>query len=196
MRVVNYSALARYIHNEVENIAGENVDPNTIVTAIMRFSNEATRGALSEPPSSFYGSRLNLETGISEITIRINQNDQPVLLEKLASIQTVGIQFKIHQFPNNVKLTIHTEFLNEIRPYLQEFDVSSTDGLAELNLRLQNNVRNVDRIALISDLMFRNGVHMVGAYYSSQEINLIVRDEDASKAFEILRAQISHSGRI
>ena len=74
MRVVNYSALARYIHNEVENIAGENIDPNTIVTAIMRFSNESTRLTPSEPQDIFYGSRLNLETGISEVTVQSTQN--------------------------------------------------------------------------------------------------------------------------
>jgi len=195
MRVVNYSALARYIHNEVETIAGENIDPNTIVTAIMRFSNEATRVTPTESQSIFHGSRLNLETGISEVTIQSNQNEQPSLLEKLASMQSAGIQFRIHQFPASVKLTVHTEFLNEIRPFLQEYDASSTSGLAELNLRLQSNVRNVDRVALISDLMFRNGVHMVDAFYSPHEINLIIMDQDASKAFEVLRAQISLSGR-
>ena len=195
MRVVNYSALARYIHNEVENIAGENIDPNTIVTAIMRFSNEATTVTPSEPQGIFHGLRLNLETGISEITIKSTQNDQGKLLELLASLQSAGIQFRIHQFPASVKVTVHTEFLDEIRPFLQEYDVSSIGGLAELNLRLQSNVRNVDRIALISDLMFRNGVHMVDAFYSPNEINLIIRDEDASKAFEVLRAQISLSGR-
>ena len=195
MRVVNYSALARYIRNEVENIAGENIDPNTIVTAIMRFSNEATRITPSEPQGIFHGSRLNLETGISEITIKSTQNDQAKLLEMLASLQSAGIQFRVHQFPASVKVTVHTEFLNEVRPYLQEYEVSSTGGLAELNLRLQSNVRNVDRIALISDLMFRNGVHMVDAFYSPHEINLIIREEDASKAFEVLRAQISLSGR-
>lgn len=195
MRVVNYSALARYIHNEVETIAGENIDPNTIVTAIMRFSNESTRVTPSEPQGIFHGSRLNLETGISEVTVQSTQNEQPLLLEKLASMQSAGIQFRIHQFPTSVKLTVHTEYLNELRPHLEEYDVSSTGGLAELNLRLQSNVRNVDRIALISDLMFRNGVHMVDAFYSPHEINLILRDEDASKAFEVLRAQISLSDR-
>ena len=46
MQVINYSAAARYIQEDVEGLAGNQVDPNTIVTAIMRFSKEA----LMSPP--------------------------------------------------------------------------------------------------------------------------------------------------
>ena len=35
MKVINYSAVARFIHTDVENLAGSRVDPNTIVTAII-----------------------------------------------------------------------------------------------------------------------------------------------------------------
>jgi hypothetical protein len=47
----------------------------------------------------------------------------------------------------------------------------------------------MDRIALLTDLLFRNGVHMVDAFFTGDEMSLIIREEDASKAFEVLRSQ-------
>ena len=47
-----------------------------------------------------------------------------------------------------------------------------------------------DRITLITDLLFRFGVHMVDAFFSKDEISLILHEGDASKTFEVLRSQI------
>ena len=49
MQVINYSAVARYIQDQVQDMAGNSVDPNTIVTAIMRFSREASEDELARP---------------------------------------------------------------------------------------------------------------------------------------------------
>lgn len=46
------------------------------------------------------------------------------------------------------------------------------------------------RIAILSDLFFRNGVHLVDAFYSNDETSLILMGENSSKAFEVLRSQI------
>jgi len=63
MRVVNYSALARYIQQEVESNIGDEVDPNTIVTAIMRLSNQVLE---PEEPRQQCHSRVLVPQGALE----------------------------------------------------------------------------------------------------------------------------------
>ena len=83
MQVVNYSAAARYIQDDVEILSGSDVDPNTIVTAIMRFSREAIEAQPLEHRGALHGSRLNLETEIKEVTIRASRREQVNIVKQL-----------------------------------------------------------------------------------------------------------------
>jgi hypothetical protein len=69
MQVINYSAVARYIQDEVKILAGNEVDPNTIVTAIMRFSREASEEEIRQPESA--KDYRNVEQTSRYISIRI-----------------------------------------------------------------------------------------------------------------------------
>jgi hypothetical protein len=191
MQVVNYSAAARYIHEEVENLAGNDVDPNTIVTAIMRFSREAIEAQPLEHRGALHGSRLNLETDIKDVTIRASRREQVDIVKQLTELQSQGLKLRFHQFPDSLKIVTTSEAMTQIMQDLWQYEPEIREGYTELNISMAQGDDRYDRIALLSDLLFRNGVHLVDAFFSGDEASLIIREEDASKAFEVLRSQIS-----
>jgi len=189
MQVINYSAVARYIQDQVQDMAGNQVDPNTIVTAIMRFSREATDEELSQPESALAGARFNLVTDIVDVTIRTNPQDQVSLLEQLYELQKKGANIKVHQYQGSLKILTTSHEMHDIMQDLWQYQPVIREGYAELNIQLAQETSRYDRIAMLTDILFRHGVHLVNAFFSQGEISLIIDEEDASTAFEVLLSQ-------
>ena len=189
MQVINYSAVARYIQDQVQDMAGNTVDPNTIVTAIMRFSREASREELARPESALSGARFNLVTDIVDVSIRINPQDQVTVLEQLFELQKRGSNIKVHQYQGSLKIITTSHEMPEFMQDLWQYQPVIREGYAELNIQLAQETSRYDRIAMLTDLLFRHGVHLVNAFFSQTEISLIIHEEDASMAFEVLLNQ-------
>jgi len=189
MQVINYSAVARYIKDQVQSMAGNEVDQNTIVTAIMRFSREARKEEFRQSETALYGARFNLVTDIVDVTIQASPQDQVAILGLLYDLQKQGANIKIHQYPGSIKIITTSYEMPRFMQDLWQYEPSIREGYAELNIRLAQEVSRYDRIALLTDLLFRHGVHLVDAFFSQTEISLIIKEEDASKAFEVLRTQ-------
>ena len=189
MQVINYSAVARYIQDQVQDMAGNSVDPNTIVTAIMRFSREASRDELTRPESALAGARFNLVTDIVDVSIRISPQDQVAVLEKLFELQKRGANIKVHQYQGSLKIITTSHDMPDFMQDLWQYQPVIREGYAELNIQLAHETSRYDRIAMLTDLLFRHGVHLVDAFFSQTEISLIIHEKDASMAFEVLLSQ-------
>lgn len=189
MQVINYSAVARYIQEQVKDMSGDEVDPNTIVTAIMRFSKEASIQEAKPTAGALSGSRFNLVTDIVDITISTNAQEQANIIEQLSVLQKRGLNIKIHQYQGSLKVIATSETMPEFMQELWQYNPVVRDGFAELNVVMAQETSRYDRVALLTDLLFRHGVHLVNAFFGQNEISLIVNEEDASKAFEVLRSQ-------
>lgn len=189
MQVINYSAVARYIQEQVQDMAGNEVDPNTIVTAIMRFSREATEDEVRQPESALSGARFNLVTDIIDVTIQTSPQEQVSILEQLYDLQKKGANIKVHQYQNTLKIITTSYEMPGFMQDLWQYNPSIKEGYAELNILLAQETSRYDRIAMLTDLLFRHGVHLVDAFFSQTEISLIINEEDASTAFEVLRSQ-------
>jgi len=189
MQVINYSAVARYILDQVQDMAGNEVDPNTIVTAIMRFSRETTEDEIKQPESALSGARFNLVTDIIDVTIQTSPQEQISILEQLFELQKKGANIKFHQYKNSLKIIATSYDMPEFMQDLWQYEPTIREGYVELNIILANETSRYDRIAMLTDLLFRHGVHLVDAYFSQTEISLIINEEDASTAFEVLRSQ-------
>jgi hypothetical protein len=189
MQVINYSAVARYIQDQVQDMAGNDVDPNTIVTAIMRFSRETTEDEIRQPESALSGARFNLVTDIVDVTIQTSPQEQVSILEQLYDLQKKGANIKVHQYQNTLKIITTSYEMPGFMQDLWQYDPSIKEGYAELNIQLAQETSRYDRIAMLTDLLFRHGVHLVDAFFSQTEISLIINEEDASTAFEVLRSQ-------
>jgi hypothetical protein len=188
MRVMNYSALARYIQEEVQSTFGDEVDPNTIVTAIMRLSNQLEEP--QEPKSPLAGSRINLVTGISGVIVKAPPVRHVEIFErvmKLGIFDSYRVSF--HQTQSGVRLYTNSPDAEKIAGELSDLDVGVRVGFAELHLRLPSEMEGLEGgLTMIVDVMSQNGVHAVDANEADGEISLIIGEEDAGRAFEALRA--------
>jgi aspartokinase len=187
MRVVNYSALARYIQREVQSTFGDDVDPNTIVTAIMRLSNQLEEPL--EPRSPLAGGRLNLVTGISEVLIRVPPVKHTEIVERIMKLGVFdSYMLSLHQTQSGIRLFTNSPDADKIGQELKDYDVEVGAGYAELHLRLPSAMEGVeDALTMIVDVLSENGVNAIEANVVEGEISFIVREDDAGRAFDALR---------
>ena len=188
MRVVNYSALARYIQREVQSTFGDEVDPNTIVTAIMRISNQLEEP--QEPRSPLAGSRFNLVTGISEVFIRAPPVKHMEIVERFIKLGVFDSYIlSLHQTRSGLRLFTNSPDAEKIGEELRDYDVEVGIGYAELHLRLPSAMDGVEGVlTMIVEVLSQNGVHAVEANVADGEISIILREDGAGRAFDILRA--------
>lgn len=188
MRVVNYSALARYIQREVESAFGDEVDPNTIVTAIMRLSNQVFEP--EEPRSPLAGSRLNLVTGVSEVTIRAPPVKHPEIISKILALNVFdSYMTSLRQTPNRIRVLTNSPDAERIREGLGDYEVEVRGGYAELHIRLPPTIEGIEgALTMVVDILEQSGVYAVDAGISENEVSLVLNEDDAGRAFEALRA--------
>ena len=187
MRVVNYSALARYIQGEVQSTFGDEVDPNTIVTAIMRLSNQLEEPL--EPRSPLAGSRLNLVTGISEVLIKAPPVRHTEIIERVMRLGVFdSYMLSLHQTQSGIHLFTNSLDADRVGEELKEEKVEVRVGFAELHLRLPAAMDGVEgALTMIVDVLSQNGVHAIDANEADGEISFILREDDAGRAFDALR---------
>ncbi len=187
MRVVNYSALARYIQGEVESTFGNEVDPNTIVTAIMRLSNQVLEP--EEPRSPLSGGRINLITGISEVFIPAPPVKHTEIVNRLTSLGAFdSYSVSLHQTRKGVRILTNAPDAERLAGELKEYEAEMHGGLAELHFGLPPQLEGVEGVlTLVVDVLAQNGVHAVDISLSGGEISVVLREDDASRAFEALR---------
>jgi hypothetical protein len=189
MRVINYSAVARYIRGEVESISGSDVDPSTIVTAIMRLSNALEGLVEEEAESPLKGSKLNLVTGVSEITVVAPPSRHGEIINKIVSTGDFdSYRFSIHQFSNGIKVITNSPHADRVKEELAGYQVDVSGDYAELHVRLpQGSEASLDSKAIVLDSLSQNGVHPVDAFFTESDVSLIVSEDEASRAFDVLR---------
>ena len=187
MRVVNYSALARYIQREVQSSFGDDVDPNTIVTAIMRLSNQLEEPV--EPRSPLAGGRLNLVTEVSEVLIKVPPVKHTEILERIMKLGVFdSYMLSLHQTQSGIRLFTNSPDADKIGQELRDYDIEVETGYAELHLRLPSAIEGVeDALTMIVDVLSENGVHAIEANVVEGEISFIIREDDAGRAFDALR---------
>jgi aspartokinase len=188
MRVVNYSALARYIQEEVENVFGENVDPNTIVTAIMRLSNQIFEP--EELRNPFSGSRINLITGVSEVLIRVPPIIHGEVVKKIADLKVFdNYMTSLRQSSGGIRLLTNSSDAERLREALSDYVVDVQNGFAEMHVKLPSAMMGLEgALTIVVDSLAQNGVQTVDTSISENEINLVLQEEDAGRAIESLRA--------
>ena len=188
MRVVNYSALARYIQGEVQSTFGDDVDANTIVTAIMRLSNQLIEP--EEPRSPLAGSRMNLVTGISEVLIKAPPVRHTEIIERIMKLGVFdSYMLSFHQTQGGIRLFTNSPDADKVAEELKEDLVEVSGGFAELHLRTTPAMDGVEGVlTMIIDVLSQNGVHAIEASLVGEDLSLILREDDAGRAFESLRA--------
>ena len=191
MDLINYTALAVKIQPEIERILGNSVNLNTIVVAIKRYSDsfEIKEEVKEEPVLK--NARLALTDGIMDVKFSIkdsNQIDPMAILDKFSKI-TNNYEF----FRMSDSFRFLTEDMEDIRQIFGNVsdreDLFST-GLAKIKITIPNSQNQSDVVSYVAEVLHANGIELVNAFFSQDNIIIILNEKDASRAYEILNSDI------
>jgi aspartokinase len=191
MDLINYTALAVKIQSDVERVLGNSVNLNTIVVAIKRFADSLDLKDEVEEQSVLKNARLALTDGIVDIKFSIKDSQGIDPLTILAKFSKITSDYDFFRSSDSFRFL--TEDLDDIRHIFDTLpnreNIFST-GLAKIRISMPQNQNKSDVVSYVAEVLHNNGVELVNAFFSQDNIIIILKEKDASRAYEILHSDI------
>lgn len=200
--IANYTALAQRIKSDVETIVGSQVNVGTIVVAIKRFADilEKEKQDEEKKPINTHpmnGARMSLTGSIIDIDFDRELDELSNILDEVFEKES-----GYNLFQTNKQLRLFTEDIDEIRNIVytasKKFDFKLKEGLSKITINFPsstsyNNEQTPynDVLSLVSDVLYNNQIPLYNAFFAPNETVLILKNKDAAKAYELLRAKIT-----
>jgi hypothetical protein len=200
--IANYTALAQRIKSDVETIVGSQVNVGTIVVAIKRFADilEKEKQVEEKKPITTHpmnGARMSLTGSIIDIDFDRELDELSNILDEVFEKES-----GYNLFQTNKQLRLFTEDIDEIRNIVstasKKFDFKLKEGLSKITINFPsstsyNNEQTPynDVLSLVSDVLYNNQIPLYNAFFAPNETVLILKNKDAARAYELLRAKIT-----
>lgn len=186
--IANYTALALKIKPEVEKLTKSEVNVNTLVVAIKRFA-DSLDGIDYEYHPIFEGVRMSLTGSIIDIDFHETDDVYQVLDE----ILELGSGYNM--FRTNKQIRLFAEDIDEIRTMFKSSHKLSAgeikDGLSKITITVQSGKENTyEVLSLVLSLLHNNRIPLYNAFFTQNEIILILGMNDAAKAYEVIREKL------
>ena len=200
--IANYTALALKIKPEVEKILGSQVNINTLVVSIKRLADTIQQqqseqdGKIEEDEKEIVtGARISLTGSILDVEFDKEMEN----IEKIFDLfdRESDIRFNVFQSKNHIKLFI--ENISEIKKILST-DLqnivepnSIKEGVSMITISLpwqgKEFRKTYQLLSMISNILYNNQILLHDAFFTPNEIVLIISDSDAAKLYELLRVK-------
>ena len=191
MDLINYTALAVKIQPEIERILGNRINLNTIVVAIKRYADSLEIKEEVKEERVLKNARLALTDGIMDIKFSIkdsNQIDPMVILDKFSKITN---NYEFFRMSDSFRfLTEDMEDIRQIFGSISDRDDLFSTGLAKIKITIPNSQNQSDVVSYVAEVLHANGIELVNAFFSQDNIVIILNEKDASRAYEILHSDI------
>ena len=194
LKIVNYHQLASRISPEVEELTGKKAKSATIVVAIKRFSDGLGEARIEELTASLKDSKLDLAGGMVDLKVEAKTAQHRQILQDFLELEDrYNGTPHVFQFPNSVKIIAEEGDARLFREVLgQKYETVVVKDVAKITIRLPPSAKKVPGIALfITELLYRNGVSILDAFLSYDDVVLIMPEELGPKAYQVLSEEIS-----
>lgn len=186
--IANYTALAQKIKPQVEKLTKSEVNINTLVVAVKRFADSLNENDYKYHPV-FDGVRMTLTGSI--IDIDFNETDE--VYRVLDEIFELGSGYNM--FRSNKQIRLFAEDIEEIRSMFKSSNEGATgeikDGLSKITITVQTDKENTyEVLSIVFSILHNNRIPLYNAFFSQNEIILILSMNDAAKAFEVIREKL------
>ena len=203
--IANYTALAIKIKPEVEKMVGSQININTIVVSIKRIADtiqqqqqqqsEQDLKIAQDEKEMITGARISLTGSILDVEFDKEMEN----IEKIFDLfdRESDIRFNIFQSKNHIKLFI--ENISDIKKILNNDPQkvvglnSIKEGVSMITISLpwQGNEfrKTYQLLSMISNILYNNEILLHNAFFTPNEIVLIISDSDAAKVYELLRVK-------
>ena len=191
MDLINYTALAVKIQPEIEKILGNSVNINTIVVAIKRYSDSFEVKEEIRDESVLKNARLALTDGIMDIKFSVkesNEMDPTVILDKFSKITN---NYDFFRLSDSFRfLTEDMEGIRQIFSNVSNRDDMFSTGLAKIRISVPTSQNQSDVVSYVAEVLHANGIELVNAFFSQDNIIVILNEKDAARAYDILHSDI------
>ncbi len=191
MDLINYTALAVKIQPGVEKYLGGPVNLNTIVVAIKRYADSFEQKEAIHDELLLKNARLSLTDGVMDIRISTDEFGEKYPMDLLEKFSQVTNDFDFFKLPNSFRLL--TEDLEGVRRIMQSIPHSRDmwhTGLVRIKITILGEDRD-DVGSYVVELLHKNGIEFVDAYFGQDNMIITFNQNDASKAYDVLRSEIS-----
>ncbi len=194
LKIVNYHGLAAKISSEVEELTGKKAKVATIVVAIKRYSDGLGEEKIEEMSAGLKDSKLNLAGGVVRVTVGEKATQTHQIMQEVVRLEAKFIGTpNVFQLPSSVKIIAEEEDAKLLEEALRgRYETSLKKDVAKITIRLSPSAEKVPGIAsFISELLYRNGVSILDAFLSYEDVILIVQKKFGPKAYQVLSEEIS-----
>ncbi|MDH3736724.1 MAG: ACT domain-containing protein [Nitrosopumilus sp.] len=191
MDLINYTALAVKIQPEIERILGNSVNLNTVVVAIKRYSDSFEIKEEIKEESVLKNARLALTDGMMDIKFSIkdsNQMDPMTILDKFSKVTT---NYEFFRLSDSFRfLAEDMEDVRQIFSGVSNSDDMFSTGLAKIRISIPVSQNQSDVVSYVAEVLHANGIELVNAFFSQDNIIIILNEKDSSRAYDILHSDI------
>lgn len=189
--IANYTALAQKIKPTIEEMIGAEINLGTIVVAIKRIADTLSeKESLQFKKVSFNGIRMSLTGSI--IDVDFNSKEVEYIINTMDEIIDKEIVFNI--FQTDKQLRLFAEDIDEIRNLLSAKSTSTIkSGLSKITIKIPNaNAHEIynNLLSTTSTILNANNIYIYNAFFSPDEIVIILDNKDAARAYELLRSKL------
>jgi len=191
MDLINYTALAVKIQPEIEKILNNSVNLNTVVVAIKRYADSFESKDEVGEESVLKNARLSLTDGIMDVKFSVkdsNEMDPMAILDKFSKVTNNYDFFRLSD-----SFRFLTEDMDDIRQIfnnMPEKDNMFNTGLAKIRISIPHSQNQSDVVSYVAEVLHANGVELVNAFFSQDNIIIILNERDSSRAYDILHSDI------
>jgi len=187
--VANYTALAKRIKPDIEKLIGSKVNLNTIVVAIKRFADTLDEKPDSKPLTT--KAKMSLTGSIIDVSFK-KENDQDLaaILDKFFEQEN---RYHLFQTDNHFNLLAEDaeDTQKIVTNALEKFDGKVLDGLSKVSLSLDSEEQSpYYLLSLISSMLYNHRIPVHSAFFTPNELVLILSNKDAAKAYDLIRMKI------
>ena len=200
--IANYTALAERIKPEIERLIGSKVNLNTIVVAIKRFADALEKKNRKQQQNdntqlTAAKAKMSLTDSIIDIDFQKenNDDDNDALARILDEFFEQDSRYNLFQTDSHFSLL--TEDADEIRRMvadaIQKFDGRIREGLSKITVSLtSDDPSRYHMLSLVSNILYNHQIPIHSAFFTTNEMVLILSDKDAAKAYGLIRMKLGH----
>ena len=191
MDLINYTALAVKIQPEIERILGNSVNLNTVVVAIKRYADSFEIKEEIKEESVLKNARLALTDGIMDVKFSVKNSNEMDPMEILDKFSKVTNNYDFFRLSDSFRfLAEDMEDIRQIFSNVPEDDDMFSTGLAKIRISIPNSQNESDVVSYVAEVLHANGVELVNAFFSQDNITIILNERDSSRAYDILHSDI------
>ena len=190
MDLINYTALAVKIQPDVEKTLGNSVNLNTIVVAIKRYADSFDAKEDVAEDAVLKDARLTLTDGIMGLSWNMTDAGDE-MAKMLNEFHKEFTDSEFFRFGDSFRIL--TEDSDRVRRHFQSLPRENqfNSGLAKIKVAVPEGHSRSDVMAFVTENLHYNGIDMADALFTQDGLVIVLKEEDAPKAYEKLRAQIS-----